>query len=102
VIASAAALSAGVAYWLRTTVPEGRTEEPATTETSDARHSNPVLAVLPFSNMSSSAEHEYIADGTTEDVITLLAQYGVDLAGRDRLSIGGRGRSSACRATRSR
>ena len=40
----------------------------------NARQSNPVLAVLPFANMSSSSENGYIADGMTEDVITLLAQ----------------------------
>ena len=39
-----------------------------------ANDSNPVLAVLPFANMSSVAENEYLADGITEDVITLLAQ----------------------------
>ncbi|MDX1710945.1 MAG: adenylate/guanylate cyclase domain-containing protein [Rhodovibrionaceae bacterium] len=32
------------------------------------------IAVLPFTNMSSDAELEYLADGLTEDLITLLAR----------------------------
>jgi len=48
------------------------------------RTSNPVLAVLPFANMSSLAENEYLADGMTEDVITLLAQSpGVEVIARN-------------------
>ena len=39
-----------------------------------SRSSNPVIAVLPFSNMSSDTENDYLADGMTEDIITLLAQ----------------------------
>ena len=39
-----------------------------------SRSTNPVIAVLPFSNMSSDTENDYLADGMTEDVITLLAQ----------------------------
>jgi adenylate cyclase len=39
-----------------------------------ARTSDPVLAVLPFLNISSNAENEYLVDGMTEDIITLLAQ----------------------------
>jgi len=32
------------------------------------------IAVLPFTNMSGDAEHEYFADGVTEDIITDLSQ----------------------------
>ena len=39
-----------------------------------SRSANPVIAVLPFSNMSSDTENDYLADGMTEDIITLLAQ----------------------------
>ncbi len=34
----------------------------------------PAIAVLPFTNMSSDEDQEFIADGMTEDVITLLSQ----------------------------
>jgi len=32
------------------------------------------IAVLPFDNMSDSRDYEYLADGITEDIITLLAR----------------------------
>jgi TolB-like protein/class 3 adenylate cyclase/Tfp pilus assembly protein PilF len=32
------------------------------------------LAVLPFANMSASAENEYFSDGVTEEILTLLAR----------------------------
>lgn len=35
----------------------------------------PVIAVLPFDNMSGDPEQEYFADGISEDIITRLAQY---------------------------
>ena len=35
----------------------------------------PVVAVLPFNNMSSAAEDEYFVDGLTEDIITALARF---------------------------
>jgi adenylate cyclase len=34
----------------------------------------PSIAVLPFSNMSGSAEQEYFSDGITEDIITALSR----------------------------
>ena len=34
----------------------------------------PSIAVLPFDNMSDNREYEYLADGITEDIITLLAR----------------------------
>lgn len=37
--------------------------------------SPPVIAVLPLTNMSSSAEDEYFSDGLTEDIITELARF---------------------------
>ena len=30
----------------------------------------PSIAVLPFTNMSGNREHEYFADGMTEDIMT--------------------------------
>lgn len=35
--------------------------------------SRPSIAVMPFSNLSRDVEYEYLADGMTDDVITLLA-----------------------------
>ena len=46
-------------------LPEGTVEAP----------SRPVIAVLPFDNMSGDPEQEYFADGITEDIITRLAQF---------------------------
>ena len=37
--------------------------------------SRPIIAVLPFDNLSGDPEQEYFADGITEDIITRLAQY---------------------------
>ena len=37
--------------------------------------SRPVIAVLPFDNMSGDPEQDYFADGITEDIITRLAQF---------------------------
>jgi TolB-like protein len=48
------------------------------------RASNPVLAVLPFANMSDVGTNEHLADGLTEDIITLLAQApGVEVIARN-------------------
>ena len=38
--------------------------------------SKPVIAVLPFDNMSSDPEQEYFADGIAEDIITVLSRFG--------------------------
>jgi adenylate cyclase len=35
---------------------------------------NKTIAVLPFVNMSTSAENEYFSDGITEDIINALAK----------------------------
>jgi adenylate cyclase len=40
-----------------------------------AMPSGPVIAVLPFSNMSKSRTQDYFADGLTQDVITELARF---------------------------
>ena len=33
------------------------------------------VAVLPFTNMSGGAEHDYLADGITEDIITEISRF---------------------------
>ncbi len=38
--------------------------------------SRPVLAILPFDNMSADPEQDHLADGITEDLITTLSQIG--------------------------
>ena len=64
--------------------PDKPTQKVASPAVQQTRKSNPVLAVLPFTNMSSLAENEYLADGMTEDIITLLAQSpGVEVIARN-------------------
>ena len=59
------------------------TEEPRG-DIGGRRDKNPVLAVLPFNNMSPDIANEYLADGMTEDIITLLAQSpGLDVIARN-------------------
>ena len=50
------------------------TEDPVTTSAALALPDKPSIAVLPFDSMSGDLEHEYLADGMTEDIITLLAR----------------------------
>ncbi len=50
--------------------PGSATRAPAPAVVSD----RPSIAVLPFENMSDSREYEFLADGLTEDIITLLAR----------------------------
>jgi adenylate cyclase len=54
---------------------EARTQPPPT-ETKGALSlpDRPSIAVLPFQNMSSDAEHEYFADGIVEDITTALSR----------------------------
>jgi len=40
----------------------------------DNQSSKPSLAILPFANLSGSAEQDYFSDGITEDIITDLSQ----------------------------
>jgi TolB-like protein/Flp pilus assembly protein TadD len=72
-IISVTLIFGSAALWLRV---DGLDPAPADArfEMTETRQSNPVVAVLPFSNLSDSAQNDYVADGMTEDVITLLAQ----------------------------
>jgi adenylate cyclase len=53
---------------------EGPTQA-VSTSTPLALPNKPSIAVLPFDNMSSDPEHEYFADGITEDIITELSRF---------------------------
>ncbi|MFK7915476.1 MAG: BTAD domain-containing putative transcriptional regulator [Pseudomonadales bacterium] len=49
------------------------TTEPADPGSLNRRATLPSIAVLPFRSMSSQPDHEYLADGMTEELINLLA-----------------------------
>jgi TolB-like protein/Flp pilus assembly protein TadD len=57
-----------------------RVQEPAQSKAASTRGEalplpdKPSIAVLPFTNMSGDAEHEYFADGIAEDIITGLSR----------------------------
>jgi TolB-like protein len=59
--------AAGIAA--ATTAPEASREPGAPAGT------RPVIAALPFANMSRSEDDEYFADGLTEDIITALSRF---------------------------
>jgi TolB-like protein/Tfp pilus assembly protein PilF len=51
---------------------------------SSKRSDKPVVAVLPFSNMSGDPEQDYFADGMTEDIITDLSRFsGISVVARN-------------------
>lgn len=52
-----------------------KAELPSMSQTEARTGEKPVVAVLPFENMSSSSEDEYFADGLTEDIITALSRF---------------------------
>lgn len=43
--------------------------------TADASGGRPAIAVLPFANLSSDPEQEFLADGVVEDLITALSRF---------------------------
>ncbi len=47
---------------------------PASAASGPGSHDGPVIAVLPFTNMSGEAEQEYFSDGISEDIITALSK----------------------------
>jgi adenylate cyclase len=79
-----------VALWLSWPVPPalvvdlaGRSGSPMNPPLPD----EPSIVVLPFDNLSGDPEHEYFADGVTEDLTTDLARYpGIFVIARDSAS----------------
>jgi TolB-like protein/Flp pilus assembly protein TadD len=59
------------AYRVDADVAEG-----ADAEDQAAGPTNPVLAILPFANLSNDPDQEHLADGIAEDLITTLSQIG--------------------------
>ncbi|MGE0733243.1 MAG: adenylate/guanylate cyclase domain-containing protein [Alphaproteobacteria bacterium] len=58
-------------------LPSAPTQNPADggTAAAGAPPDKPVIAVLPFANMSADPEQEYFSDGLTEDIITALTHW---------------------------
>mgnify|MGYP001814931962 FL=1 len=61
-------LGGSILWWVA--VPM-ETPTPATSDLADAK---PVIAVLPFENLSADPEQDYFSDGITEDLITDLSK----------------------------
>ena len=55
--------------------PERRAGQPPASEMQTGSGEKPVVAVLPFDNMSGDPDQEYFADGITEDIITALSKH---------------------------
>ncbi len=63
-------------------------DEPAATEkgvsTAEPRRQRPSIAILPLNNMSGDTSQDYLADGLTEDLITLVSRIeGFDVIARN-------------------
>jgi len=69
--AAAAAVAVALAVGIWALLPAG---EETVAEAPEPAADEPSIAVLPFDNMSGNAEHEYIADGLSENIIAILAQ----------------------------
>lgn len=74
-LAGAALLTAGLLLWLG---PGSESESNPSSDPNAALRVReidlPTIAVLPFTSMSQTEEHELLSDGLTEDIITLLAR----------------------------
>ncbi len=70
---------------LASQIAEGTATQSGSSEPLSATRSDkPVVAVLPFSNMSGDPEQDYFADGMTEDIITDLSRFsGISVIARN-------------------
>jgi adenylate cyclase len=70
---------------LASQIADGNATQSASTEPLSAKRvDKPVVAVLPFSNMSGDPEQDYFADGMTEDIITDLSRFsGISVIARN-------------------
>jgi len=68
-LAVVALIMSGIFYWVYI---DGLSE---TASSSDSLQDKPIIAVLPFANMSDDPEQEYFADGITDDLITDLTRF---------------------------
>lgn len=57
----------------RTAGEQSSSAQSSTQGTTDGARSQPVVCVLPFTNVSGDAEQEYFSDGISEDIITDLS-----------------------------
>ncbi|MFM1891757.1 MAG: hypothetical protein RLZ44_834, partial [Pseudomonadota bacterium] len=73
VLATVAATLAGLLL-VRTQPPPVTAETPAAEAAVPVAHAIPVLAVLPFADMSGDAQQNYLGDGIAEDLITDLSR----------------------------
>jgi adenylate cyclase len=72
VIAIVLITAGGLAYWFQPWIPK---EEPASAERmAYPLPDKPSIAILPFVDLNDSAEHAYIADGLTQNIIATLGK----------------------------
>jgi adenylate cyclase len=65
-------VAGGVAFWFQPWVPK---EEPVSVERmAFPLPEKPSIAVLPFDNLSGDEDQDFLADGITENIITILAK----------------------------
>jgi len=72
IVAIVLIMAGGLAYWIQ---PWAQKEEPASVDRmAFPLPDNPSIAILPFVDLNDSAEHAYIADGLTHNIIAALGK----------------------------
>jgi adenylate cyclase len=82
-----------VRVYVRSGAHQPLTQTPPATDGSRAVSDKPSLAVLPFTNLSSNPEHEFFADGLSEDIVTGLSRLNWLLVIASTSTVAYRGRS---------